>query len=78
MSESIDADEDSSGAGMISSDDPTAPQHVARNEAQQQLRDALSSALGLHVARLQAAENFRDLQILEMLLFAQLPNKAAA
>lgn len=78
LSESLEADEDSIAAEIISSDDPSASQHVARNESQQQLREALSVALNTHIDRLKAAENFRDLQILEMLLYAQLRNKEVA
>lgn len=78
LSESLEKDEDSSSADMLSSGDPSVSQYVVNNENQQQLKEALSAALSTHVARLQAAENFRDLQILEMLLFAQLRNKEAA
>jgi RNA polymerase sigma factor (sigma-70 family) len=78
LSESIESDEDSSAAEVLSSGDLSASQYIARSDGQNQLKEDLAAALGAHIDRLKAAENFRDLQILEMLLYAQLRNKEAA
>ena len=42
------------------------------------MRHALADALNGLIERLKEAENFRDLQIIEMLFYAQIRNKNAA
>jgi RNA polymerase sigma factor (sigma-70 family) len=56
----------------------TASWYVRREEHDQSLRDALSDALDELIERLRKSENFRDLQIIEMLFYAQIRNKDAA
>jgi RNA polymerase sigma factor (sigma-70 family) len=57
---------------------PTASWYVRQDEADEQVRTALADALGGLIERLKAANNFRDLQIIEMLFYAQIRNKDAA
>jgi RNA polymerase sigma factor (sigma-70 family) len=57
---------------------PTASWYVRQDERDEQLREALAEALNGLIERLKAAENFRDLQIVEMLFYAQIRNKNAA
>jgi hypothetical protein len=56
----------------------TASFYVRRDEQSQMLREALSNALEALVERLKDSQNLRDLQIIEMLFYAQLRNKDAA
>jgi len=53
----------------------SASQYVQRSEAREQQSDVLWAALNKAVSRLQAEQRFRDLQIIEMLFYAQLRNK---
>jgi RNA polymerase sigma factor (sigma-70 family) len=63
---------------MEDSQQLTASFYVRRDEQSQMLRAALSNALEALAERLQAAQNLRDLQIIEMLFYAQIRNKDAA
>jgi RNA polymerase sigma factor (sigma-70 family) len=69
---------DSSGAEVLPSPQETASWYLRRDEQSEQLRDALAAGLGEFLDKLKAASNFRDLRIIEMLLYAQLRNKEAA
>jgi RNA polymerase sigma factor (sigma-70 family) len=57
---------------------PTASSYARREEQDDLLRSALAEALGGLIERLKEADNFRDLQIIEMLFYAQIRNKNAA
>jgi RNA polymerase sigma factor (sigma-70 family) len=63
---------------MEDSQQETASFYARRDEQSGMLRTALSDALDALVERLKASENLRDLQIIEMLFYAQLRNKDAA
>jgi RNA polymerase sigma factor (sigma-70 family) len=62
----------------IPSDELTASVYVSRDEQSEQLRSALAGALDEVVTEMQRAENLRDLQIIEMLFYANIRNKDAA
>lgn len=70
--------DDSSRAMEIASDDPTASVYVSRDEQAEALRALLAGALDEVVGEMQRNENLRDLQIIEMLFYANLRNKDAA
>jgi RNA polymerase sigma factor (sigma-70 family) len=73
-----DADGGESSVLPIPSADLTAS-HYARNDEQAKLAgNALAGALGEMVGMLKQEENLRDLQIMEMLFYAQLRNKDIA
>lgn len=57
------------------SEEMSASQYVQRGEAREEQQDVLWAALQSAVARLQKDQRFRDLQIVEMLFYAQLRNK---
>jgi RNA polymerase sigma factor (sigma-70 family) len=57
---------------------PTASWYAKRDENDDLLRASLANALNGLIERLKSAENFRDLQIIEMLFYAQIRNKNAA
>jgi RNA polymerase sigma factor (sigma-70 family) len=57
---------------------PTASWYARQDESDDQLRSALAAALNCFIDRLKEGENFRDLQVAEMLFYAQLRNKDAA
>jgi RNA polymerase sigma factor (sigma-70 family) len=57
---------------------PTASWYARQDERNDQLRHALADALNGLIERLKASNNFRDLQIIEMLFYAQIRNKNAA
>ena len=57
------------------SDDLSASQYVQRNESRELQQDVLWTALKAAISRLQKEQRFRDLQIIEMLFYAQLRNK---
>jgi len=63
---------------LADSQQPTASWYARKDEQDQSLRDALSDALDELTERLRKSENFRDLQIIEMLFYAQIRNKDAA
>ena len=62
----------------LESPEATASWYMRREEQSDRLRGALAESLGAFVERLQKAENFRDLQIVEMLFYAQVRNKDVA
>lgn len=68
---------DSSAADYFQpeSEELSASQYVQRNETREQQQDLLWSALDSAISRLQQEQRFRDLQIIEMLFYAQLRNK---
>jgi RNA polymerase sigma factor (sigma-70 family) len=71
--------DDSSRSGIdIPSDDPTASVYVSRDEQGEALRSLLATSLDEVVGEMQRNENLRDLQIIEMLFYANLRNKDAA
>jgi RNA polymerase sigma factor (sigma-70 family) len=67
----------SSGAGFFQpeSSDLSASQYVQQGEQREEQEDALWRAIGKAVQRLKDDNRFRDLQIVEMLFYAQLRNK---
>jgi RNA polymerase sigma factor (sigma-70 family) len=65
-------------AGELPGREQTASWYVRKDEGSQKLRDGLATALSTLIERLKSEENFRDLQIVEMLFYAQLRNKDAA
>lgn len=74
--------QDSSGADSSAVDffqpespDPSASQYVQQNEQREHQEEVLWSALKQAVQRLRADRRFRDLQIVEMVFYAQLRNK---
>ena len=73
-------DNDSRGGplGNIPAAEPTASWYVRRDEQVDAQRHALGQALRIVVHGYKESLNFRDLQILEMLFYCQLPNKKAA
>src|SRR5262245_12786619 len=56
----------------------TASWYMRREEQSERLRAALEGSLDELVERLQRSENFRDLQIIEMIFYAQIRNKDVA
>jgi len=67
------------GEGVFSGGDPmTASWYARKNEAKHRLHFVLADALKSLVERYQNEEGLRDLQILEMIFYAQLGNKEAA
>lgn len=75
-----DSTSDSSAADYFQpeSEELSASQYVQRNEARELQQDALWGAMKQAVVRLQNEQRFRDLQIIEMLFYAQLRNKEIA
>lgn len=75
-----DSTSDSSAMGYFQpeSDELSASQYVQRSESREMQQDALWSAMKTAVIRLQSDQRFRDLQIIEMLFYAQLRNKEIA
>ena len=73
-------DHDASGGGdmPIASRQPTASWYARRDEEQERLAEALERSLGHFTSHLKQTENFRNLQIAELLLYAQLPNRQVA
>jgi RNA polymerase sigma factor (sigma-70 family) len=67
-----------SGASDIAAADNTASWYVRRDEHREAARAALSDALHKLVEGLHGDLNFRDLQILELLFYAQWPNRDIA
>ena len=64
--------------GAIPGDEPTASWYARRDEDEQRRRRALASALAELVEPLKAAQDFVQLQTIEMLFYGQLPNKEIA
>jgi DNA-directed RNA polymerase specialized sigma24 family protein len=69
---------DDSAQVDIGSTEPTASWYVRRDEQAERAKRALATALGELVGRLKENQNFRDLKIIEMLLYGQIRNKTAA
>jgi RNA polymerase sigma factor (sigma-70 family) len=67
-----------SGADERASADPSASWYVRRDEARTQQRAALAQSLIELVEGLRQELNFRDLQLVEMLFYAQMRNEAIA
>ena len=72
-----DAAEGAAGVRGASAD-ASASWYVRRDERRDVARGALSSALRAFVGRMREEKNFRDLQIVEMLFYAQLRNSQVA
>ena len=72
-----DSSSDSSAADYFqpASEGLSASQYMQRDESRELQQDALWSAMKTAVTRLQQEQRFRDLQIIEMLFYAQLRNK---
>ncbi|MGH7180194.1 MAG: RNA polymerase sigma factor, partial [Tepidisphaeraceae bacterium] len=68
----------SDASGYLPGKDQTASWYMGQGEANDAVHEALSRGLGVFLARLRENENFRDLQIIEMILYAQLRNKDVA
>lgn len=74
-----DADDDREGPlGSLPAPDPTASWYARRDEQDHLQREALGEALRLVIDGYKESLNFRDLKIVEMLFFSQLPNKEVA
>jgi RNA polymerase sigma factor (sigma-70 family) len=65
-------------AADLASPDPTASWYARRDEEQAWQASVLREALVELIAHLKSSENFRDLQIVEMLFYCQLRNKDIA
>jgi RNA polymerase sigma factor (sigma-70 family) len=72
------SDADDSRSDNFVATDPTASWYVRRDEQREAARNALTSALRSLVETLHAELNFRELQILEMLFYAQRANRDIA
>jgi RNA polymerase sigma factor (sigma-70 family) len=70
------AEETAGGQGASS--DPSASWYVRRDEQAEKQRDALAKAMESLLRRYKQAERFRDIQILELLFYAQLRNQEVA
>jgi RNA polymerase sigma factor (sigma-70 family) len=70
--------DDAGGADQRASDDPSASWYVRRDEARTQERAALAQSMIALVETLRQELNFRDLQLVEMLFYAQMRNEAIA
>ncbi|MCS7033087.1 MAG: sigma-70 family RNA polymerase sigma factor [Phycisphaerae bacterium] len=73
-----DQTEQEDASSRIASDEMTASFYARRDEDARRFSAALADALDALVGRFREAENFRDLQIVEMLFYAQLRNKDVA
>lgn len=71
-------DPEDASSRVPAADTMTASWYVRRDEDAGLLKFALAGALDALVGRFRNAENFRDLQIVEMLFYAQLRNKEVA
>lgn len=63
---------------QVAGADPTASWYARRDEQQDQQRKALAEALRELIKGFRNSLNFRDLQIVEMVFYCQLPNNQAA
>jgi RNA polymerase sigma factor (sigma-70 family) len=73
-----DSDAEDASSRVPAADTMTASWYARRDEDAALLRFGLAGALDALVGRFRKAENFRDLQIVEMLFYAQLRNKEVA
>lgn len=62
----------------VAAPDPTASWYVRRDEQRDAAHQALANALHWLIQRMQANTDFRDLQIIELLFYAQWPNQKIA
>lgn len=77
----VGTDKDSESSepfGQIAGPDRTASWYASRDEQGLQQRDTLSQALREMIQRYKDSLNFRELKIVEMLFYCQLPNKQVA
>jgi RNA polymerase sigma factor (sigma-70 family) len=72
------ANSDDEIAPQIQGSTETASWYARQDEQDDQLREILADALRALIDRLKKSENFRDLQVVEMLFYAQIRNKEAA
>jgi RNA polymerase sigma factor (sigma-70 family) len=72
---SAGSDADDASSRIPSTDDMTASWYARREEDVSLVRAALGDAMNALLTRLRDAQNFRDLQIVEMLFYAQVRNK---
>ena len=72
------SDESSHGSEILPADDPTASWYVRRDEQRDAARTALTTALRSLIQKMQQADDFRDLQIVELMFYAHWPNKQIA
>ena len=73
--------DDDSGAGpeaRLASSDPTASVYARRDEQRNEMHDALAAAIDDLVVGYKESLNFRELQIIELLFYAQLKNAEVA
>jgi RNA polymerase sigma factor (sigma-70 family) len=75
LTESLDAREQ---PGQLADDAPTASWYARRDEQRDSAKTALAAALSEVADRLRNEPNFRDLELLELLFYAQARNKDIA
>jgi len=71
-------EDDSDAIQQAPAPDPTASWYARRREDGESRRAALEAALRHAVRKLQEPRGLRDLQVVELLFYAQLPNREAA
>ena len=72
------ADDDGRAMQQLAASDPTASWYARRDESHELQAEALARALGDLVKDYKDSLNFRDLQVVELLLYSQLRNKDVA
>ena len=70
--------DDTQAAAPLSAPDPTASWYARRDEDRQRQKNALAAALRHVINHFKASQNFRDLQIVELIYYCQLRNKDIA
>lgn len=81
LNEQSSGADDSHTTGVLqrlASDQPAASWYARRNETDQEITDVLAKALGAVVHRYRESRNFRNLQLAELIFYAQLRNKDIA
>lgn len=73
-----DRDDQEDASSRFAGDEMTASWYARRDEDARIFSDALAASLDALVGRFRNAENFRDLQIVEMIFYGQLRNKDVA
>ena len=71
-------DEAEEPMAQVPASDPTASQNVLRDERDRLRREALAESIRELINGYKKSLNFRDLKIVEMLFYCQVPNKAVA